>query len=87
MSNQGDVSVLNGAVYPVTSSIDLIERVLEKTRSYCKRLYAGNPGSTISSSWLKIGWTLFREKELVTLKTALNAKLASLTLLLTAANM
>lgn len=86
-SNTVDPALLNGAFHLVSSAMGLIGDFLEKTKVYRRRCQAGSPGSMISATWLKAGWTLFRKDELVTLKTELNAKLALLSLLLAAANM
>ncbi|CAG8975184.1 hypothetical protein HYALB_00004245 [Hymenoscyphus albidus] len=76
---------LNSASHIVLSSVKWTRRYLERTEKLKKRLGSDRGASRVSDSWQKIGWSLFGEDELKSLRDQMQLKLSSITLLLTTA--
>lgn len=80
-------ATINAASHIVLSSIGLIGDFLEKTKRYRERLCGNNSANTLSDSWQKMGWVLFKKEELKTLKDTLHVKLSNISLLLATAKL
>jgi len=78
-------ATINAASCIVLSSVSLIGEFLSKTQKYRERLYGGRSGNTVSDSWQKMGWVLFKKEELKALKEALHLRLANIAVLLSTA--
>ena len=83
-----DTATINAASHIVLSSMELIAKFFDRTQAYRKRLSGGSSTSPYAlNSWRKMGWALFKEDELKTLRDILHTKLSHITLLLSAANL
>jgi hypothetical protein len=80
-------ATINAASCIVLSSMSIIDDFLEKTKRYRERLCGRTQGNTLSDSWQKMGWVLFRKEELKALKDALHIKLSSISVLLATAQL
>ncbi|CAG8957145.1 hypothetical protein HYFRA_00009346 [Hymenoscyphus fraxineus] len=76
---------INSASHIVLSSVKLIEKFLERTKKLQRRLSSDRGVSNLSNGWQKVGWSLFGEDELKSLRDQLQWKLSSITLLLATA--
>jgi len=80
-------ATLNAAAYIVLSSVTLIGEFLEKTQKYRERLAGAGSGNSVSDSWQKMGWVLFKRDELRALRDALHLRLTNTSVLLSTAQM
>lgn len=80
-------ATINAAAYIVLSSVELIGEFLRKTQKYRQRFSRDGPGRTISDSWQKMGWVLFKKEELKGLRDTLHLRLTNIGVLLSAAQM
>ena len=77
-------ATLNSASFIVLSSMDIIARFLERTSDYRKQLESNNNdnvgglGGTITGSWCKVGWALYRRDELRSLRDSLHTRLVAI---------
>ncbi|KAK0738146.1 hypothetical protein B0T18DRAFT_291931, partial [Schizothecium vesticola] len=80
-------ATLNSASFIVLSSMEIIARFLERTREYRKRFEskAGGVGGISSSSWCKVGWSLYKRDELRSLRDSLHCRLVAVNTLFAAA--
>lgn len=80
-------ATINAAAQIVLPAVTLIGNFLEKTKRFRDRLSGAEPGSMVSDSWQKMGWTLFRKEELKALKDDLHLRLTSIGVLFSTAQM
>lgn len=80
-------ATINAASCIVLSSMGIMDDFLEKTKGYRERLCGRASGNTVSDSWQKMGWVLFKKDELRALKDALHLNLNSISVLLATAQL
>ena len=78
-------ATINAASYIILSSIELIGDFLERTKKYRSQFCVKN--GSLSGSWQKLGWVLFKSEELKCLRNALHLKLSSIGVLLSTARL
>lgn len=79
-------ATLNAISYIVHSSKKIMTRFLEKTEKYRQNLTGSGASSLVTSSWRKIGWSLYKKQELVDLKMSLRTRLMAISVLVATAN-
>ncbi|TPX13993.1 uncharacterized protein E0L32_005693 [Thyridium curvatum] len=87
-SNLLPQATLNSAEFIVISSMDIIAKFLERTKHYQNKLSISSDSSfgvSVSSSWCKVGWALFKKEELRALRDSLHCRLVAINMLFTAA--
>jgi len=85
-SNLLPQATLNSASCIVLSSMDIIARFLERTREYRKMLDSNTGGAnSMSRSWCKVGWSLYKRDELRSLRDSLHCRLVAINTLFAAA--
>ncbi|KAI0186700.1 hypothetical protein EV127DRAFT_324351, partial [Xylaria flabelliformis] len=75
--------VINAIACIALSSIDTIDKFLERTRDLQSRL--DNRAYGLNHSWSKVGWQFYGKEELRALKTQLHERLSSINTLITTA--
>ncbi|KAI1120860.1 hypothetical protein F5Y10DRAFT_257571 [Nemania abortiva] len=83
-SNMFTRDVINAIACIALSSIDTIEKFLERTMALQNGL--GSVKNSLDSSWAKVGWQLYKKEELHALKTQLHQRLSSINTLITTAS-
>jgi hypothetical protein len=83
-SQQLTLSVLNGLTPLIRSCNENMEKCLVSVDFYRQSLQAGGSGSPIKDSWRKIGWSLFKPKEIKELRDCLQLKISMMNCLLSA---
>ncbi|TRX95509.1 hypothetical protein FHL15_003467 [Xylaria flabelliformis] len=76
--------VINAIACIALSSIDTIDKFLERTRDLQSRL--DNKTYGLNNSWSKVGWQFYGKEELRALKTQLHERLSSINTLITTAS-
>ena len=84
-SNMFTRDVINGVACIVLSSVEIIQEFLERTQDLQHRL-GNNNKSGPESSWVKVGWQLFRKDELRQIKRQLHERLTSINTLMATAS-
>ena len=80
-----DRAVVNGILAEIARCQEVMDRLWERIRGYQKAL--GATGSSRGSSWRKIGWSLFKTKDVKETRERLATQRLNLTTLMTACSM
>ncbi|KAI9643703.1 hypothetical protein NHQ30_008326 [Ciborinia camelliae] len=82
VSDRVSQATVNAASHIVLSSMKIIGDFLMRTEKYREKLCGRGSGNSLSDSWQKMGWVLFKKEELKILRDSLQLKLSSISVLI-----
>ncbi|MCJ1240844.1 hypothetical protein MMC14_008848 [Varicellaria rhodocarpa] len=87
ISNILSPTTVNAVAHIIISSMEVMGKFLDRTKTYQQRLGRCSESTMVADSWCRMGWALFKQEELKSLRDTLHMKLSAINVLLSSAQL